>query len=76
MKFGSPRVYNPWQSEELHSLTVISNGLMDQIDYHVKYANRLVAENRIVTAQLRDCYLTVPEQIARLDALNEMEFPQ
>ena len=76
MKFGHPRVYNPWQSEELADLQGQSSRLMDRIDRTVKKANAMVTENRILNAQMRDCYLTWDEQAARLDALDEVGAPQ
>lgn len=76
MKFGHPRVYNPWSSPELAGLQKQSGRLMDRIDRTVKKANAMVTENRILAAQIRDCYLTVPEQIARMDALDEVGAPR
>jgi len=76
VKFGHPRVYNPWQSDELADLTMVSNELSNQLEIAVRHTNRLVREQRILVAQIRDCYLTVPEQIARMEALDEMGAPQ
>lgn len=76
MKFGHPRVYNPWQSEELSRLTDQSGRLMDRTNSLVKRANLLITEQRIVQAQMRDCHLTWAEQIARLAALDEVGAPQ
>jgi hypothetical protein len=76
MKFGHPRVYNPWPSSELNDLGALSNELINQIDDYVHRANLLIKEQRIVAAQMRDCHLTIPEQIARMDALDEMGAPQ
>lgn len=76
MKFGHPRVYNPWQSDELADLEMINNELSNQLEIAVRHANRLVREQRILLAQIRDCYLTHAEQIARMEALDEMGAPQ
>lgn len=76
MKFGHPRVYNPWRSDEYRLLADQSSELMDTIDAIVAEANGLVTENRIVNAQMRDCCLTMAEQIAQLQALDEVGAPQ
>lgn len=76
MKFGHPRLYNPWQSEELAALQRESNVLMNRLNGYVRYANRLVTEQRALQAQMRDCYLTRDEQVARLEALDEVGAPQ
>jgi len=75
MRMQHPRVYNPWQSDELADLEMINNELGNQLEIVVRHANGLVGEQRILLAQIRDCYLTVPEQGARLQALDDMGAP-
>jgi hypothetical protein len=75
-KFGHPRLYNPWQSDEYSTLMALSNSLMDRTNEYVERARFLVEENRTVHAQMRDCLLTPAEQVARLEALDEVGAPQ
>ena len=76
MKFGHPRVYNPWQSEEYQNLTAIANEMTEYMNVLLDRLHRKGLEQRIVFAQIRDCMLTRDEQIARLDALDEVGAPQ
>jgi len=76
MKFGHPRVYNPFGFSELDSLQREYDTMSMLVHNHVKEANEILQHQRIVTAQMRDCYLTTAEQIARMEALDEVGAPQ
>ena len=75
MKFGHPRVYNPFQSPEYVALTRESSHLQDILNGHAASLFDLRTRQMIVFAQIRDCLLTRDEQIARLNALDEVGAP-
>jgi hypothetical protein len=76
MKFGHPRLYNPWASGELQDLEALINEVGSQMNHHINMLDKLQDEHMVLNAQIRDCYLTTAEQAARLDALDEMGAPQ
>ena len=76
MKFGHPRVYNPWQSEELAGLQRSYDVAGRIVRDHVNQAKEMINYQRIIVAQMQDCHLTPDEQVARLDALDEIGAPQ
>jgi hypothetical protein len=76
MKLGHPRVYNPFQSPEYIALTAESEALTESMDLAAKRLRHLRDRQIVLFAQIRDTLLTREEQIARLNALDEVGAPQ